>query len=71
MWQGHYCGKTPKTVFEYIDLQPLETHSHLTGFIHNSDHSKKLPSNSFFTSSQRTPRIILTGFSSFLRFLQT
>ena len=28
--QGHYCGKTPETVFEYIDSQPLETHSHLT-----------------------------------------
>lgn len=28
--QGHYCGKTPETVLEYIDSQPLETHSHLT-----------------------------------------
>ena len=28
--QGHYCGKAPKTVLEYIDLQPIETHTHLT-----------------------------------------
>lgn len=28
--QGHYCGKAPETVLEYIALQPLETHSHLT-----------------------------------------
>ena len=28
--QGHYCGKAPETVLEYIDSQPLETHSHLT-----------------------------------------
>ena len=28
--QGHYCGKAPETVLEYIDLQPSETHSHLT-----------------------------------------
>ena len=27
--QGHYCGKAPETVLEYIDLQPLEAHSHL------------------------------------------
>ena len=27
--QGHYCGKAPETVLEYIDLQPPETHSHL------------------------------------------
>ena len=27
--QGHYCGKAPETVLEYIDSQPLETHSHL------------------------------------------
>lgn len=27
--QGHYCGKVPETVLEYIDLQPSETHSHL------------------------------------------
>jgi len=27
--QGHYCGKAPETVSEYIDLQPSETHSHL------------------------------------------
>lgn len=27
--QGHYCGKMPGTVLEYIDLQPLETHSRL------------------------------------------
>ena len=26
---GHYCGKTPETVLEYIDLQPLDIHSHL------------------------------------------
>ena len=28
--QGHYCGKAPETVLEYIDLQPSEIHSHLT-----------------------------------------
>lgn len=28
--QGHYCGKAPKTVLEYIDSQPIELHSHLT-----------------------------------------
>ncbi len=28
--QGHYCGEAPKTVSEYIELQPLNTHSHLT-----------------------------------------
>ena len=28
--QGHYCGKAPETVLEYIASQPLETHSHLT-----------------------------------------
>ena len=28
--QGHYCGKSPKTVLEYIDSQPIETHTHLT-----------------------------------------
>lgn len=28
--QGHYCGKAPETVLEYIDLQPSETHAHLT-----------------------------------------
>lgn len=27
--QGHYCGKDPQTVLEYIDSQPIETHSHL------------------------------------------
>lgn len=27
--QGHYCGKAPKTVLEYINMQPIETHSHL------------------------------------------
>ena len=27
--QGHYCGAAPKTVLEYIELQPLESHSHL------------------------------------------
>lgn len=28
--QGHYCGEAPKTVLEYINSQPVETHSHLT-----------------------------------------
>ena len=28
--QGHYCGEAPKTVLEYIDLQPMETRTHLT-----------------------------------------
>lgn len=28
--QGHYCGKAPETVPEYIDLQPIEAHDHLT-----------------------------------------
>ncbi|MBC8537169.1 DUF1801 domain-containing protein [Clostridiales bacterium BX7] len=28
--QGHYCGKAPETVLEYIALQPPEAHSHLT-----------------------------------------
>ncbi len=28
--QGHYCGKAPKTVLEYIALQPIETHPLLT-----------------------------------------
>ena len=28
--QSHYCGKAPKTVLEYIDLQPMETRTHLT-----------------------------------------
>lgn len=28
--QGHYCGKAPETVLEYINSQPLQTHSHLT-----------------------------------------
>ena len=27
--QGHYCGKSPKTVIEYIDSQPKETRTHL------------------------------------------
>ena len=27
--QGHYCGKAPETVLEYINLQPLETHTYL------------------------------------------
>ncbi len=27
--QGHYCGKAPADVNEYIELQPFETHSHL------------------------------------------
>lgn len=28
--QGHYCGKAPETVPEYIDSQPAETRSHLS-----------------------------------------
>ena len=28
--QGHYCGKAPETVLEYINSQPIESHSHLT-----------------------------------------
>ena len=28
--QGHYCGKAPKTVLEYIHSQPIETRPHLT-----------------------------------------
>ena len=28
--QGHYCGKAPETVAEYIDSQPREAHSHVT-----------------------------------------
>ena len=28
--QGHYCGKAPKTVLEYIHSQPIETHTRLT-----------------------------------------
>lgn len=28
--QSHYCGKAPETVLEYINAQPLATHSHLT-----------------------------------------
>ena len=27
--QSHYCGQAPKTVDEYIELQPLETQRHL------------------------------------------
>ena len=27
--QGHYCGKAPENVSEYIELQDLETHAHL------------------------------------------
>lgn len=27
--QGHYCGKAPETVAEYIGLQPLELHGRL------------------------------------------
>ena len=27
--QGHYCGKAPETVFEYIELQPAEAQSPL------------------------------------------
>lgn len=28
--QGHYCGKAPETVLEYIDSQPIEIRPHLT-----------------------------------------
>lgn len=28
--QGHYCGKAPEDVNEYIELQPFEAHAHLT-----------------------------------------
>ena len=28
--QGHYCGKAPETVLEYINSQPIETRPHLT-----------------------------------------
>ena len=28
--QGHYCGKAPETVLEYIALQPRETQTRLT-----------------------------------------
>lgn len=28
--QGHYCGKAPETVLEYIALQARETQTHLT-----------------------------------------
>lgn len=28
--QGHYCGKAPKTVSEYIDVQPIDARAHLT-----------------------------------------
>lgn len=28
--QGHYCGKAPKDVSEYIELQDAEAHAHLT-----------------------------------------
>lgn len=28
--QGHYCGKPPKTVMEYIKAQPAEAQAHLT-----------------------------------------
>ena len=28
--QGHYCGKAPETVLEYINSQPVEARSHLT-----------------------------------------
>ena len=27
--QGHYCGKAPKTVLEYINSHPIETRTHL------------------------------------------
>ena len=29
--QGHYCGKAPGTVLEYIDSQPIETRPPLNG----------------------------------------
>lgn len=29
--QGHYCGKAPETVSEYIEAQAPETRSHLKG----------------------------------------
>ncbi len=29
MNQGHYCGKAPETVSEYIELQDVEAHAHL------------------------------------------
>lgn len=28
--QGHYCGKAPADVNEYIELQAFETHAHLS-----------------------------------------
>lgn len=28
--QGHYCGKAPETVAEYIEAQSPKAHSHLT-----------------------------------------
>lgn len=28
--QGHYCGKAPETVLEYIDSQPSKAQAHLT-----------------------------------------
>lgn len=28
--QGHYCGKAPEDVSEYIELQDAEAHAHLT-----------------------------------------
>ena len=28
--QGHYCGKAPVNVNEYIELQTFETHAHLS-----------------------------------------
>ena len=30
MNQGHYCGKAPETVNEYIELQDTQAHAHLT-----------------------------------------
>ena len=38
--QGHYSGKAPKTVLEYINSQPIETRTHLTEMmfiLQNSD----------------------------------
>lgn len=32
--QGHYCGKTPETVDEYIELQPEEARAHVTELRH-------------------------------------
>jgi hypothetical protein len=29
--QGHYCGKAPETVEEYMETQPPEARAHITG----------------------------------------